>query len=156
MGLPAAKVPADFASYSPALRARLFIVPPHQEEHAVAQLPSPEEEKLLIQTLQEVRAYAESRRAEGEKAPVCFVSFVHGKHDELVKKIADYLEIAGITVYADIGGRHEKLKLDRASYIQKAVMEKWDFVVMIGTPEYLSAYRKLVEKQTNEGVSDVR
>jgi hypothetical protein len=139
------RLPANFSSYSNALRARFFIVP--SDNNPTLQLPTPDEEKQLIQTLQEIRKYAESRREPSKTPPVCFLSFVHGKHDELVSKIADYLEIAGITVYADIGGRNEKLKLDRASYLQKAVLEKWDFVIVIGSPEYLSAYKQFKEKQ---------
>lgn len=131
-------------NYSGSIRERLFIVP--SEKNSDVELLSVREEKLLVQTLTEIRTHAEKRRSIDQRTPVCFISFVHGKHDTYVEKIADYLEIAGFTVYADIGDRHEKLKLDRASYLQKAVLEKWDFVVVIGTPEYLEAYKKFVKK----------
>jgi hypothetical protein len=135
----------DYSHFSPALRARFSIVPKENNSIlpvAPTPLLSEKEEALLKQTLSEIRDYAASRRQADEKAPTCFISFVHGKYDELVEKVAEYLEYAGITVYADIGNRHEKAKLDRASYMQKAILEKWDFVVVIGSHDYINLYKE--------------
>jgi hypothetical protein len=152
----AVRVPArDLSHFSPALRARFSVVPNENNSTSspVASIPllSEKEEALLTQTLSEIRDYATSRRQAGEKAPTCFISFVHGKYDELVAKIAGYLEYAGITVYADVGARHEKAKLDRASYMQKATLEKWDFVLVIGSRDYTNLYKDLDNKATSAG-----
>jgi hypothetical protein len=138
------QVTTGYSDYSARLRSRFSIVPPVKNIPA-AQLLGAEEKKRLMQTLNEIRLYAESRRHTDECAPICFISFVHGQHDAMVEKIADYLEAAGIIVYADIGERHKKYQLDRATYMQKALLEmaSWDFVIVLGSPDYLQLYNSL-------------
>lgn len=120
--------------------------------------PSPQNNNdELEQTLSELGKYAAQRR-QNEQKPTIFMSAASqlpSDKEELLDKIANDLIACQAEVLTShqllFGKEHEKNGYDLATYVQKVVLEmpKYQYIIPVGTAEYLNEYNKRDEKPQN-------
>jgi len=147
-----ARYPLGSARQQLAQKGRFFALS-YDSFEPTPPLSSPNDE--LEHALNELGNYATQRRPKDKAKPTIFMSAateLSEDKEELLERIANDLTACQAEVLTSrqilFGKEHEKNGYDLASYVQKVVLEmpKYQYVIPVGTAEYLKEYNKRDEK----------